>query len=66
MLIGRLGFKNNMTSSLRFTIANQKDVTDMLAITTDGTLHTLQPLDRETRDVYRLTVIAEYNKGEFQ
>lgn len=55
-----------MTSSLRFTIANQKDVTDMLAITTDGTLHTLQPLDRETRDVYRLTVIAEYNKGEFQ
>ncbi|XP_066256989.1 cadherin-89D isoform X1 [Euwallacea similis] len=63
VLIGKLGFKNNMTSSLRFSIANQKDVTDMIAITSDGTLHTQRSLDRETRDVYRLTVIAEYNKG---
>ncbi|XP_050312281.1 cadherin-89D isoform X2 [Anthonomus grandis grandis] len=63
VLIGKLGFKNNMTSGLRFSIANQKDVTDVIAITTDGTLHTLRSLDREVRDVYRLTVIAEYNKG---
>ncbi|KAL1491992.1 hypothetical protein ABEB36_012502 [Hypothenemus hampei] len=62
VLIGKLGFKNNGTNSLKFSIANQKDVTDMIAITTDGTLHTLQSLDREVRDVYRLTVIAEYTK----
>ncbi|KAH1022570.1 hypothetical protein HUJ04_011952 [Dendroctonus ponderosae] len=63
ILIGKLGFKNNQTSSVKFSIANQKDVTDMIAITSDGTLHTLQSLDRESRDVYRLTVIAEYHKG---
>lgn len=63
ILIGKLGFKNNQTNSVKFSIANQKDVTDMIAITSDGTLHTLQSLDREVRDVYRLTVIAEYNKG---
>ncbi|XP_060524594.1 cadherin-89D isoform X2 [Cylas formicarius] len=63
ILIGRLGFKSNTTSGLKFSIANQKDVTDVIAITSDGTLHTLRSLDRETRDVYRLTVIAEYNKG---
>ncbi|CAG9765181.1 unnamed protein product [Ceutorhynchus assimilis] len=63
VLIGKLGFRNNMTSGLKFSIANQKDVTDVIAITTDGTLHTLRSLDREVRDVYRLTVIAEYDKG---
>ncbi|XP_030768238.1 cadherin-89D isoform X4 [Sitophilus oryzae] len=64
MIIGRLGFKGNGTNSLKFTIANQKDVTDVIAITSDGTLHTLRSLDRETRDIYRLTVIAQYSKGE--
>lgn len=48
---------------LRFLIANQQDVTDMITITNDGTLMTLEGLDREKRDVYRLTVIAEYSKG---
>lgn len=63
LLIGRLGFKNATSNALTFSIANQKDVTDHISITSDGSLYTVQPLDRETRDVYRLTVIAEYNKG---
>ncbi|CAH0559443.1 unnamed protein product [Brassicogethes aeneus] len=63
VLIGKLGFKNASTNALRFSIANQKDVTDVISITSDGTLYTQQPLDRESRDVYRLTIIAEYNKG---
>ncbi|KAJ8945983.1 hypothetical protein NQ318_017099 [Aromia moschata] len=63
VLIGKLGFKNNITENIKFTIANQKDVTDHISITSDGTLYTQRPLDRETRDVYRLTIIAEYVKG---
>lgn len=48
---------------LRFVIANQPDVTDQIAITDDGTLKTVGPLDRELRDTYRLTVLAEYSRG---
>lgn len=48
---------------LRFIIANQHDVTDMITITNDGTLMTVKALDREERDVYRLTIIAEYFQG---
>lgn len=48
---------------LRFLIANQHDVTDMITITNDGTLMTVKALDREERDVYRLTIIAEYFQG---
>lgn len=48
---------------LRFLIANQHDVTDMITITNDGTLMTVKGLDREDRDVYRLTIIAEYYQG---
>lgn len=50
-------------SGLRFLIANQQDVTEMIAISNDGTLMTVKGLDREVRDTYRLTVIAEYSKG---
>lgn len=53
----------DLRQHLRFVIANQQDVTDKIAITDDGTLMTLGGLDRETRDVYRLTVLAEYSKG---
>lgn len=53
----------DLKQHLRFVIANQQDVTDKIAITDDGTLMTLDGLDRETRDVYRLTVLAEYSKG---
>jgi hypothetical protein len=63
ILIGRLGFKNESSSSLTFSIANQKDVTDHITITADGSLYTVKPLDREVRDVYRLTIIADYSKG---
>lgn len=48
---------------LRFLIANQQDVTDMISITNEGILMTVKGLDREVRDVYRLTIIAEYSKG---
>lgn len=48
---------------LRFHIANQPDVAGKITITDDGTLITLAGLDREARDVYRLTIIAEYSKG---
>uniref|UniRef100_A0A1B0GPD6 Cadherin domain-containing protein n=1 Tax=Phlebotomus papatasi TaxID=29031 RepID=A0A1B0GPD6_PHLPP len=54
---------NDTNRGLRFLIANQRDVTDMITITNDGTLMTLKGLDREERDTYRLTVIAEYSKG---
>lgn len=53
----------DLKQHLRFVIANQQDVTDKIAITDDGTLMTLEGLDREVRDVYRLTVLAEYSKG---
>ncbi|XP_059611787.1 cadherin-89D [Phlebotomus argentipes] len=54
---------NDTNRGLHFLIANQRDVTDMITITNDGTLMTLKGLDREERDTYRLTVIAEYSKG---
>lgn len=53
----------DLKQHLRFVIANQQDVTDKIAITDDGTLMTIGGLDRETRDVYRLTILAEYSKG---
>lgn len=55
--------RSHDNSNLRFFIANQQDVTDMISITDDGTLMTVKALDREIRDLYRLTVIAEYSKG---
>ncbi|XP_053605613.1 cadherin-89D isoform X2 [Plodia interpunctella] len=53
----------NATGSIRFIIANQKDVSDDLAIGEDGTIFAQRPLDREKRDTYSLTVIAEFKKG---
>ncbi|KAK3923914.1 Cadherin-89D [Frankliniella fusca] len=50
-------------SKLRFVIANQQDVAERFAISADGTLYTQRGLDREERDSYRLTVIAENAKG---
>lgn len=47
----------------QFLIANQQDVTDMITISNDGAIMTVKGLDRETRDMYHLTVIAEYSKG---
>lgn len=54
---------SNNKRGLRFVIANQHDVNNMITITNDGTLMTIKPLDREERDVYHLTIIAEYVQG---
>lgn len=53
----------NPKRGLRFVIANQHDINNMITITNDGTLMTIKPLDREERDVYHLTIIAEYFQG---
>lgn len=52
----------NATRNVRFLIANQRDVPD-IAITEDGDLYTLRGLDRETRQNYSITVIAETTRG---
>nr|CAD7597865.1 unnamed protein product [Timema genevievae] len=49
--------------NLRFTIANQQDVADKFAVSQDGTLYTQRGLDREEREDYRLTLIAENSRG---
>ncbi|CAH2040894.1 unnamed protein product, partial [Iphiclides podalirius] len=53
----------NNSGNIRFIIANQQDVTDDIAIGHDGTIYAQKALDREKRDSYRMTVIAEFNKG---
>ncbi|KAJ8719256.1 hypothetical protein PYW07_016812 [Mythimna separata] len=53
----------NNTGNIRFIIANQQDVTDDIAIGQDGTIYAQKPLDREKRETYRMTVIAEFTKG---
>ncbi|XP_014608938.1 PREDICTED: cadherin-89D [Polistes canadensis] len=45
-----------------FLIVNQQDVPD-ISITEDGTLYAPNGLDRETRQNYSITVIAEGSKG---
>lgn len=55
--------ENVTLKDLTFVIANEKDVTEHLAISPNGSLYTLKPLDREERAVYRLTIIAEYTRG---
>ncbi|KZC05970.1 Cadherin-89D, partial [Dufourea novaeangliae] len=46
----------------RFFIVNQQDVPD-ISITEDGALYAPQGLDRETRQNYSITVIAESPRG---
>ncbi|XP_011302069.1 cadherin-89D [Fopius arisanus] len=62
--IGQVLPRNNTrtTSNVRFLIANQRDVPD-IAITEDGDLYTVRGLDRETRQNYSITVIAETTRG---
>ncbi|XP_078053550.1 cadherin 89D [Augochlora pura] len=50
------------TSGARFFIVNQQDVPD-ISITEDGALYAPQGLDRETRQNYSITVIAESHRG---
>lgn len=49
---------STIVSDTQFLIVNQKDVPD-IAIMKDGSLHALQGLDRETKQNYSITVIAE-------
>lgn len=62
-LIGQLLFKNATAGSVKFNIANHYDVAGYIYITQNGSLYTEKALDREVKDLYRLTVIAEYTKG---
>lgn len=62
-LIGQLLFQNVTEGSLKFTIANERDVLDEIKIAQNGSIYTIKALDREERDIYRLTIIAEYTKG---
>ncbi|KRT84259.1 Cadherin, partial [Oryctes borbonicus] len=62
-IIGNLMPENVTIKDLTFLIANEDDVTDCIAINSNGTLYTLKPLDREERAAYRLTIIAEYSRG---
>ncbi|XP_018326516.1 cadherin-89D [Agrilus planipennis] len=63
VFIGKIFQQNITSSSLQFVIANQKDVTDNIIVSSDGSLYAKRSLDREERDTYHLTVVAEYNKG---
>lgn len=56
-------YQNATMNALKFSIANQRDVTDHISISPDGSLYTQKALDREKRDTYRLTIIAEYTRG---
>lgn len=62
-LIGQLMFANASEGALNFMIANQRDVIDQIQIFSNGSLYTVKALDREERDIYTLTVIAEFTKG---
>ncbi|XP_065213230.1 cadherin-89D isoform X2 [Planococcus citri] len=46
----------------KFVIVNQLEVQNKFAISQDGTIYTQQPLDREERSNYQLTIIAESGK----
>lgn len=50
------------TSGTRFLIVNQQDVPDV-AIMENGSLYAPEGLDRETRQNYSITVIAESSRG---
>lgn len=63
VLIGKLIYPNTTMSVLKYSIANQRDVTDFIGISADGSLYTQKALDRETRDSYRLTIIVENLNG---
>lgn len=52
----------NSTRNIRFLIANHQDVPN-IDITSEGTLFTPTGLDRESRENYSITVIAENVRG---
>lgn len=51
------------SKNLNFFIVNDYDIKDKMYISNDGKLMTINGLDREEKDTYRLSVIAEYTNG---
>ncbi|CAO1442494.1 unnamed protein product [Diamesa serratosioi] len=49
--------------NLSFFIVNDYDLKDKIYVSNDGKLMTLNGLDREEKDFYKLSVIAEYSNG---
>jgi Cadherin domain len=49
--------------SLNFFIVNDYDLKEKMYVSSDGKLMTINGLDREEKDSYKLSVIAEYTNG---
>lgn len=49
--------------NLNFFIVNDYDLKEKMYVTSDGKLMTINGLDREEKDSYKLSVIAEYTNG---
>lgn len=65
-LVGQLTGGNKTSGPwkpVRFVITNQPDVTEQFAISQDGTIYTQRQLDREYRESYQLTILAEGVRG---
>lgn len=51
-----------MPNNIHFFIANQQDVPE-IKITDDGSLYTKDGLDREKKQNYSVTIVAEHLRG---
>lgn len=49
--------------NLNFFIVNDYDLKEKMFVTSDGKLMTINGLDREERESYKMSVIAEYSNG---
>lgn len=61
----RINSSIDTVSALRnqkFVIVNQPELQNKFAVSQDGTIYTQQPLDREERANYQLTILAESGK----
>lgn len=68
-LVGQLTDSNKTSTPwkpMRFVITNQADVTEQFAVSQDGTLYTQRQLDREYRESYQLTILAEGVRGHLR
>lgn len=65
-LVGQLVPTQNVSSpwkGVKFVIVSEPEVTQQFAISQDGTVYTQRGLDREQKDSYQLSVIAESGRG---
>ncbi|XP_075211152.1 cadherin 89D [Lycorma delicatula] len=68
-LVGQLSDGNRTAGPwkpIRFVITNQPDVTEQFAVSQDGTIYTQRALDREYRESYQLTILAEGVRGHMR